>query len=391
MSHPQNDHLSYSCFLKTPHRSTPTRGNASTPRCGHGIFNLGQVPDLSFPSNQYPHQEPRQARTDYTAAAFNQAGWPAMQQQPTAYATDPRYPAVQQPFGAYPARGQSIMLQDVHESLTLPPLNMPQGQAHAGAVNPSTMAGSHGRPPNAAYPTTYNPYTEHPQQPASYHSPPGSRNLPLPIPAMGIDPAIGGMPRRASMSVDRTAPSRLSVHGTSPYLRIPSMASPSTYIREPFVSEPTIKKKRKRADPEQLKVLYETYNRTAFPTTEERAELARRLNMSARSVQIWFQNKRQAMRQSSRQASNAAPPTTSEPFPAAGSGPYGAHVSGTATVPCLEIPCIDSGRPTALLMERAQHVGRNERQATAETRCREVPGNRAGEYGRAEYGINTHL
>ncbi|KZT01767.1 homeobox, partial [Laetiporus sulphureus 93-53] len=61
------------------------------------------------------------------------------------------------------------------------------------------------------------------------------------------------------------------------------------------------KKKRKQADPEQLKVLCETYNRTAFPSTEERADIARRLNMSARSVQIWFQNKRQNMRQSSRQ------------------------------------------------------------------------------------------
>ena len=40
-------------------------------------------------------------------------------------------------------------------------------------------------------------------------------------------------------------------------------------------------------DAEQLKVLNETYNRTAFPSTEERIELARKLGMSARSVQIW--------------------------------------------------------------------------------------------------------
>jgi homeobox protein YOX1/YHP1 len=82
-----------------------------------------------------------------------------------------------------------------------------------------------------------------------------------------------------------------------------------------------IKKKRKRADAAQLKVLNETYDRTAFPSTEERADLAKRLDMSARSVQIWlvytlarvtdthafyrFQNKRQSMRQTTRQSSTS--------------------------------------------------------------------------------------
>jgi homeobox protein YOX1/YHP1 len=51
--------------------------------------------------------------------------------------------------------------------------------------------------------------------------------------------------------------------------------------------EPTIKKKRKRADAAQLKILNETYARTAFPSTEERQALAKELDMSARSVQIW--------------------------------------------------------------------------------------------------------
>ncbi len=71
-------------------------------------------------------------------------------------------------------------------------------------------------------------------------------------------------------------------HGSTPYPRVPSVA---THAPEPPV-EP-VKKKRKRADAEQLKVLNETYNRTAFPSTEERIELAKKLGMSARSVQIW--------------------------------------------------------------------------------------------------------
>jgi homeobox protein YOX1/YHP1 len=60
------------------------------------------------------------------------------------------------------------------------------------------------------------------------------------------------------------------------------------YELPPESAEPTIKKKRKRADARQLEVLNATYARTAFPSTEERAELAKKLDMSARSVQIWL-------------------------------------------------------------------------------------------------------
>jgi homeobox protein YOX1/YHP1 len=54
------------------------------------------------------------------------------------------------------------------------------------------------------------------------------------------------------------------------------------------IEEPIIKKKRKRANTEQLKVLNATYQRTAFPSTEERQALATELDMLPRSVQIWY-------------------------------------------------------------------------------------------------------
>ncbi|PIA16204.1 Homeodomain-like protein, partial [Coemansia reversa NRRL 1564] len=59
---------------------------------------------------------------------------------------------------------------------------------------------------------------------------------------------------------------------------------------------PHIKGKRKRASPHQLKVLNDIYLKTAFPSTETRNRLARELGMTPRTVQIWFQNKRQASR-----------------------------------------------------------------------------------------------
>ena len=65
----------------------------------------------------------------------------------------------------------------------------------------------------------------------------------------------------------------------------PSYTSPTASPASP--ERPTIKKKRQRVDAAQLKVLNETYNRTAFPSTEERSALGKALDMNARSVQIW--------------------------------------------------------------------------------------------------------
>lgn len=56
------------------------------------------------------------------------------------------------------------------------------------------------------------------------------------------------------------------------------------------------KTKRKRASPSQLAVLNQVFNQTYFPSTELRAELGKQLGMNPRTVQIWFQNKRQALR-----------------------------------------------------------------------------------------------
>jgi hypothetical protein len=59
---------------------------------------------------------------------------------------------------------------------------------------------------------------------------------------------------------------------------------------------PQLKAKRKRASSKQLEVLNKVFDRTFFPSTQLRAELGRQLGMSPRTVQIWFQNKRQAFR-----------------------------------------------------------------------------------------------
>lgn len=69
----------------------------------------------------------------------------------------------------------------------------------------------------------------------------------------------------------------------SPYSRKSPARGDSDSPKETTI----VRKKRKRADPNQLRILNDVYSKTAFPSTEQRLELATVLNMSARSVQIW--------------------------------------------------------------------------------------------------------
>ncbi|CAI2168053.1 13740_t:CDS:2 [Funneliformis geosporum] len=66
-----------------------------------------------------------------------------------------------------------------------------------------------------------------------------------------------------------------------------------------------VKAKRKRANANQLKVLNQVFQHTFFPSTELRIQLGKQLGMSPRTVQIWFQNKRQSWRSKSRATNNS--------------------------------------------------------------------------------------
>lgn len=54
--------------------------------------------------------------------------------------------------------------------------------------------------------------------------------------------------------------------------------------------------RRKRLTPQQLQILNYVFNQNRFPSIEERLYLSERLWISARSIQIWFQNKRQIVK-----------------------------------------------------------------------------------------------
>ncbi|KFH73309.1 hypothetical protein MVEG_00527 [Podila verticillata NRRL 6337] len=65
---------------------------------------------------------------------------------------------------------------------------------------------------------------------------------------------------------------------------------------DPFIVEDGIKAKRKRANASQLSVLNAAFEKSYFPSTEERLRLSRECKMCPRTVQIWFQNKRQSVK-----------------------------------------------------------------------------------------------
>lgn len=75
------------------------------------------------------------------------------------------------------------------------------------------------------------------------------------------------------------------------------------------------KRRRRRTTPQELAILEEEYLKDEKPNLLNRERIAAKINgivmnddkMGSREIQIWFQNKRQAMR---RQSSHSVPPTT---------------------------------------------------------------------------------
>lgn len=178
----------------------------------------------------------------------------------------------------------------------LPPLStspVPQGDRWQQQAYLPQQNGYHGnaiRSPIATYPTAHPNYPIVPQaNPYGYHMQAGVHDHLSNMNPQGhhgiYDDLRLDHPRSNSPYGRSSGSSHVSSHGSS------HVAPPRSYSPPPVTptspEEPTIKKKRKRADAAQLKVLNETYSRTAFPSTEERIALAKMLDMSARSVQIW--------------------------------------------------------------------------------------------------------
>ncbi|KAJ1552947.1 hypothetical protein HK405_009459, partial [Cladochytrium tenue] len=146
---------------------------------------------------------------------------------------------------------------------------------------------------------------------------------------------------------------------------------PASAVPPPLGASPTsgsggggaayVKPKRRRANAEQLAVLNSVLETTFFPSTELRQSLARRLGMTPRAVQIWFQNKRQNWRTAARGGQSAAAAAAAAALAAASTGDGASQSANAVTIP-VPIPRQAPGAPPPLrhgdgLRPIAAHVG----------------------------------
>jgi homeobox protein YOX1/YHP1 len=200
------------------------------------------------------------------------------------YETDDRYPHEAQYTYYPPSRSPPPISGNPPEPRKLPRLTTTAGAgwhtpSHMPASSNYTTTGSYIRSPTATYHPEYDYQASSQGHGYSYqdvHDYDDHHHVPSMNPQGHMTTAYEGS-HHHSHHHHHHRPSSPPIKG-SPQVPLPSI-SPT--------DESTVKKKRKRADAAQLKVLNETYNRTAFPSTEERLELAKALDMSPRSVQIW--------------------------------------------------------------------------------------------------------
>ncbi|ODV82110.1 homeobox-domain-containing protein [Suhomyces tanzawaensis NRRL Y-17324] len=74
--------------------------------------------------------------------------------------------------------------------------------------------------------------------------------------------------------------------------------SPATFpLQEPAIDNaPLARRKRRRTSPNELSILNSEFQAGSTPNKLRRIEIAKRVSMTEKAVQIWFQNKRQSLR-----------------------------------------------------------------------------------------------
>ncbi|KAF5322724.1 hypothetical protein D9619_001985 [Psilocybe cf. subviscida] len=262
----------------------------------------------------HPYNQPRATTITPQSLYGYQQSTGASPQFPTAFSnyeihgTHERY----SPQPTYPSfsRAGTPNLGGGSVDRRLPPLStspVPQGDrwqqpSYMPQQQPQAYHGNTIRSPAASYPNAYGYNTVSQASHYQYHG--QQDHLPMNQHGHGIFDDLARLEPRSNTPYGRSSQSTHVSH--SSHISPPPRSYSPPPVSPVSPEEPTIKKKRKRADAAQLKVLNETYNRTAFPSTEERLALAKMLDMSARSVQIWFQNKRQSMRQTNRQTASSS-------------------------------------------------------------------------------------
>lgn len=154
------------------------------------------------------------------------------------------------------------------------------------------------------------------------HTPPpipSRRDSTRPSPPHERPPSTNMTVERPSSASDSSSQSGMADNETEP----DHQSEPSPQ------SAPAPKKKRTRTltTPHQSAVLHALLAQSRFPTTTMREEVGRQIGLSARKVQIWFQNQRQKARRPQSDSAPLSRPAHFGPFPSA---PQSASSSHTA-------------------------------------------------------------
>ncbi|KAF9903132.1 hypothetical protein BX616_001720 [Lobosporangium transversale] len=182
----------------------------------------------------------------------------------------------------------------------------PQSRSSFSHVDPHGYAATARR--ESGYAATRHLYPQRALSPENRPSSRSSISAPGPsTPTAESDPYVYGhsvqMQRPRAAINTTTAAANHSVHPFD--IPAPELASTPTSKSgtkrqhgqdDPFIPEDGVKAKRKRANAEQLQVLNAAFEKSYFPSTEERLRLSKQTKMCPRTVQIWFQNKRQSVK-----------------------------------------------------------------------------------------------
>ncbi|KAF9945414.1 hypothetical protein BGZ72_001346 [Mortierella alpina] len=258
---------------ESPRRHTVGEDSAGYSRSyGSGAYGSQAYGYSASSSRHYSPQE-QQSRYDY-----EDRGWKVSQQRPppSHEATSSVPPSSYAPSRPY-SRPQS-------PSLDIKPPSWYQNYAHSVAPKPQAH-------PSYQHSDPYY-HSSHTQrhQPGEY----SPVNYPLPTnptehgssskrpskPAQSVHP----FDTTESKSVKSKKPKRIKNPGHEEDLIV---------MDDEFYA---VKAKRKRANASQLSVLNAAFERSYFPSTEERLRLSKQCRMCPRTVQIWFQNKRQSVK-----------------------------------------------------------------------------------------------
>lgn len=108
----------------------------------------------------------------------------------------------------------------------------------------------------------------------------------------------------------------MTPHGQQPYYHDPMLQAQYHHPQAGYMNQvpnpPGTKAKRKRASPHQLALLNQIFEYTFFPSTELRNAIGKELGMAPRTVQIWFQNRRQSWRSQKNRDGSEDPPKTND-------------------------------------------------------------------------------